>query len=121
MNEHIEVLRGLLNYPGLREYVGRIIYDKAVAAVDAMGEQRETVYEARQDGYELGLMTAPQQPVVKSEGVTEEVLREVLRRVAADADGLLVLAKIARDEAGRLRELVTPMIATAPKPVEGER
>lgn len=47
MNEHIEVLRGLLNYPGLREYVGRIIYDKAVDALEAAREANPAEDEGR--------------------------------------------------------------------------
>lgn len=44
------------------------------------------------------------------------VLAEVLRRVAADPDGLLVLARLAKAETGRLRERFAAFIAAAPEP-----
>lgn len=53
--------------------------------------------------------TTPPAPVVP-EGM---VLAEVLRRVAADPDGLLVLARLAKAETGRLREQFAAMLAAA--------
>lgn len=60
--------------------------------------------------------TAQQPAPVVPEGM---VLAEVLRRVAADPDGLLVLARLAKAETGRLRERFAAMLAAAQQPGEG--
>ena len=73
---NIEVLRGLVAKWRDRDGVGSIVrFDARLrcaaeldAALAAMGGQGETVDEARQDGYELGLMAAPQQPEARVGG-----------------------------------------------------